>query len=107
MLIQYSTGYPYAGKYASYFVDAHIKINDVKENYILRHTVASTENIIYQGIVFANSVAIKAFFPVISIGKSLREGQKDRAGVLFIETAMQSELLREYDKFISRKSYLI
>lgn len=105
LLIEYSTGYPYAAKYASYFYNSSLISERKVQKYILRHTVATKKDIILQGIEFYDPTPVRAYFPINHMGQSMRSGQKDRAGLLFAEVDTHEELLIQYDKFISREAY--
>lgn len=105
LLIEYSTGYPYAARYASSFLGEGVDAQGGATNYIVRHTVTSLRTSINAGLRFPMSVGVRAFFPLQRIGETLLPNQKARSGVLFVETSCQDEAGRAYDAFLSRSIY--
>ncbi|WP_106420123.1 ATP-grasp domain-containing protein [Salinicola tamaricis] len=95
-LIEYSTGYRYAQRYASQFVPEEANDFDsvgVQEE-IVRHTVTAASNGRYLGISFADAAKIKYFLPMCAAGDVLHAG--DRVGVAFFEVSDSVERARVY-----------
>ncbi|BBL87556.1 hypothetical protein VroAM7_02090 [Vibrio rotiferianus] len=83
-LIEYSTGFDYAGKFASYFVGKEYKAVVNQANPVVRHTVSSLEVISYESLEFNTSVNVKAFYPLLSLGSEVLANQKTRVGIAFL-----------------------
>ena len=107
LLIEYSTGYKYAEKYASYFLGVPCDASRGQERYVLRHTVASGGDAVYGGLKFNESVAVKAFFPIQMMGGELLANQANRAGVLFSELVSYEDLISQFKLFMSRGAYTV
>ncbi|HTV26255.1 MAG TPA: hypothetical protein VMF32_00555 [Xanthobacteraceae bacterium] len=105
LLIEYSTGFQYAAKYASYFIKAEQAPQKTERRYVLRHTVASDRDIIFEGLRLAESKPTRAFFPIHAMGQELLGGQKTRAGILFCEAPSYEQLVDDYELFVSRGAY--
>lgn len=104
-LIEYSTGFAYAAKYASYFIGDKQECKATERRHILRHTVTSTENAIFGGVRFGASNTVAAFFPLCAMGQDLLSRQGNRVGILFCEASTHEQILQDYDLFVSRKAY--
>lgn len=105
LLIEYSTGYPYAARYASSFLGERVDAQVSAKHYVVRHTVTSSRTSINAGLRFPMSVGVRAFFPLQRMGETLLPNQKARSGVLFVETSCQDAADRAYDAFLSRSIY--
>ncbi|WP_249255345.1 ATP-grasp domain-containing protein [Vibrio cidicii] len=101
-LIEYSTGYDYAGKFASYFLKEPYSTQRTESQPIVRHTVSSMELCRYDGLNFIEPTKIKAFFPLLSLGEEVQPRQKTRVGIIFTQ---QSDIKKSYDQYISRLKY--
>jgi hypothetical protein len=107
LLIEFSTGYPYAARYASYFVGGQIAVPPADFRYILRHTVASDTDCVYGGLKLDRSLPLHSFFPLQSVGQTLLARQGNRAGILFCEASDYPELENNYRQFLDRKAYSV
>jgi hypothetical protein len=105
LLIEYSTGFTYAAKYASYFIGGEQECGTTKRKHILRHTVTSIEDTIFTGLRLGTSKAVRAFFPLHAMGQDLFARQSNRAGILFCEASTHEQLLYDYELFLSRNAY--
>ncbi|MBV8280519.1 MAG: hypothetical protein JO347_00460 [Candidatus Eremiobacteraeota bacterium] len=105
LLIEYSTGYQYAAKYASYFVQTQFDASRTGRRHVLRHTVSSVDDEIFGGLKLPHAKALIAFFPLQSMGQDLAGLQKTRAGILFCEAENHQALLEDYKLFVSRNAY--
>lgn len=105
LLIEYSTGFPYAQKYAAGFLGEQVAECRREDRYVLRHTIASPVDALYEGLGFNEPVTVRAFFPVLPVGQPLLSLQRSRAGVLFIEASSYGQLAAEYTRFVSRCAY--
>ncbi|WP_221793640.1 ATP-grasp domain-containing protein [Aquisediminimonas sediminicola] len=108
MLIEYSTGYPYASKFSSYFINKHVEFsaNDM-HNFVLRHTVTSDVHNVYEAIYFKEKVCVKSFYPLNSIGEIMLPRQGSRAGILFAEYDGYNMMRDGYDDFLNRNVYIL
>ncbi len=107
LLVEYSTGFPYAAKYASYFVDAKLVSPPKVQRHILRHTVTADETTHFAGLTFEEGQRVCSFFPIVALGAQLRERQGNRAGILFCEHPSHAELLGAYQRFLERRVYRV
>ncbi|MFT8469074.1 ATP-grasp domain-containing protein [Acetobacter syzygii] len=105
MLIEYSTGFQYAGKYASYFCGDSFETSYSNARHILRHTVSSDNITQYGGITFPTPTPVVAFYPLTLMGDTLLERQQTRAGLLFTEYTTADKLENAYRAFLSRNVY--
>jgi len=107
MLIEYSTGFKYAAKYASYYAGTPLNTKCDSENFILRHTVTSTQTSVYGGLAFDTAASVLAFYPLQIVGQSLLENQKSRAGILFTQSQTYDALVSEHHRFLNRSAYKV
>ncbi|MBR1219670.1 hypothetical protein JQ557_16810 [Bradyrhizobium sp. U87765 SZCCT0131] len=106
LLIEYSSGFQYAAKYASYFSGNPLDARRTRRSHVLRHTFGTAKPIVFGGLVFDAPVSVRALFPIQPIGQTLpiRQGG-GRAGILFCEAATADELETIYATFVSRDAY--
>jgi hypothetical protein len=107
LLIEFSTGYPYAARYSSYFLGAPIAPSKTYSRHILRHTVTSEADSIYSGLRFHIALNTHSFFPLQYLGQQLLARQGNRAGILFCEAKDSAELDAMYRQFLDRQSYSV
>jgi hypothetical protein len=107
LLIEYSTGYRYAAKYASYFLGKSCAAASSTARHILRHTVTADHPTIYSGMQMAASTSVKAFYPLRALGDELEGGHAGRAGVIFCEFPDRQQLVAATDKFLKREAYKV
>jgi hypothetical protein len=105
LLIEYSTGFPYAAKYASYFIERKPRTRPIELRHVLRHTVSSINQTIFGGLRFNATAKMRAYFPIQSMGQDLLARQGTRAGILFCESETRQQLLEDYELFLSRRAY--
>jgi hypothetical protein len=111
LLIEYSKYYPYSHTYVSYFMgldpvaDAESGASPIRKRYVLRHTVSSLTDSIFEGLQFVESQPVISFFPLQPVGQELLGNQKTRAGVLFCEIPNYDALRAKYNAFLSRTLY--
>lgn len=103
-LIEYSTGFDYAGKFASYFLKEPYSTQRTESQPIVRHTVSSMELCHYDGLNFIEPTKIKAFFPLLSLGEEVQPRQGNRVGILFCQ---DERVERLYKSFLYRDTYLL
>lgn len=107
LLIEFSTGYPYAARYASFFVGGRMAASPGSRRHILRHTVTSDADSVYGGLKLDRSLPTHSFFPLLSMGQKLFARQGNRAGILFCEAPDRQELIKMYRQFIVRQAYRV
>ncbi|MBX3021240.1 MAG: ATP-grasp domain-containing protein [Bdellovibrionales bacterium] len=107
LLIEYSTGFKYAAKYASYFVGTQLITQSFEQRHVLRHTVSSVDTLIFCGIKFSPPVNVRAFFPLQTIGQILTGRQGTRAGILFCEQHSHDLLVEGYKSLLDRDIYTL
>lgn len=107
MLIEYSTGYAYAGKYTSYFLGRASDTSEAFRRDVVRHTVTSAEGKIFSGLDFHDDVSIRAFYSLQSLGSVLEPGHGGRIGILFCQAGDGDARDLLYRKFIDRNVYRV
>lgn len=105
LLIEYSTGFQYAAKYASYWVDGEADLRPALRRHVLRHTVSSIDDTIFGSLKLTKSKPLLAFFPLLAMGQEIYGRQKSRVGILFSEASTYQALLNDYEGFVSRIAY--
>tara|TARA_Y100000588_G_scaffold393340_1_gene508959 strand:- start:5004 stop:6140 length:1137 start_codon:yes stop_codon:yes gene_type:complete len=101
-LIEYSTGYDYAGKFASYFVEESYAINQHFKKNILRHTVTADEPLDFEVLNIKSSLVLRSFYPLMNLGNKALPKQKNRVGIAFFDSGNEKDPL---DVFINRDAY--
>ncbi|SBT18949.1 hypothetical protein MGA5115_03110 [Marinomonas gallaica] len=104
-LIEYSTGYTYAAKYASYFIEEKEEINKNRDKLILRHTVSSDVDTTFKSLIFSASINVLAFYPLLLLGDNIKGIQKVRVGLLFTESTSIQGIEEKYAALINRELY--
>lgn len=107
LLIEYSTGFEYAAKYASYFVNKSYNTERKVQCHVLRHTVTSDDDVVFGELEFFGQQPVKAYYSLQTVGQALLAKQKSRVGILFSEYESHSGLLDNYDRFIERSAYVV
>ncbi len=107
LLIEYSTGFRYAAKYASYFLGEKLDARPKERRHILRHTVTADEDVPFGGLTFEDSPRVRGFFPITAMGGQLLSRQGNRAGILFCEHSSYADLLDAYQLFLERRTYRV
>lgn len=107
LLIEYGTGYPYAGRYASYFLGAPCAADIARPRHVLRHTVTADQRATYGGLRLDDVIPCRAFFPLQPLGADLVGGHAGRAGILFCEFPERSQMLAAEHLFMARKAYKV
>ncbi len=105
LLIEYSTGYRHAAKYASHFLGESLAAAATERRPVLRHTVTSPEARIYSGLGFDHLLPVRAFFALQGLGEPLAPGHAGRIGVLFVEPTDEASRDEAYRLFLERRVY--
>ena len=87
-LIEYSTGFPYASTYASYFIDQKLlnKSNqsfNISKKFFVRHTLTQNDSRIFNSLTFKKPLMIKEYISIASNGDFLQPSPKGRIGIFF------------------------
>ena len=107
-LIEYSTGYPYAEKYAGSFLGKKPISNDFKpyDRSIIRHTISSPSNIQFHSLSTNQSIQFIDFIPLCTTGNPVEIGPNGRIAVVFVliekntvNALMKSFLKKEIFRF--------
>ena len=104
LLIEYTTGYRYAGKYASYFVSEPCAARRERSEPVLRHTVTAGDAP-FGKILFDPPANVLAYYPIASLGHLGRPGRLNRVGLLFLSSGSRAKLDETYGIFLSRRAY--
>lgn len=106
-LIKLSTGYPYAEKYTSYFINKEIKTNKEINKRILRHTITQNKTGIYKSIKYNKQLNIINEVNISSTGDLLQPSPLGRVKIIFIENKIEENHEKTKELLISKKAYKI
>jgi len=107
LLIEFSTGYPYAASYAAPFIGGAACSPDpdaVRER-IIRHTASSKMGESLWGFSFSAPVDIRLFVPLVTSGEQLGAGPYGRAGVFFFRASSTTDEEMLYQKLLAGELY--
>lgn len=107
LLIEYSTGYRYAARYASYFLGAPCDAAAARPRPVLRHTVTADERAIYGGLRLTGGLPVRAFYPLLPLGAEIAGGHAGRAGILFCDFPDREAMLAAERLFLARRAYSV
>ena len=105
MLVEFSTGFPYAAKYASYFTGTVVSAPPLRRRLVLRHTVAKTKRSVPDGLVLNTPLEVFAYFQAHSQNLHAGEEAMTRMGVMFIEARDEVALRSLYSDLVHRSLY--
>lgn len=106
-LIEYSCGFDFSGKFASYFIDNSYSTSLTHQSYIVRHTVTSDDLLNFEVLEFSHKQSMKAYFPLMLLGQEIHPKQKSRVGILFSEFESENECHLSYGGFMNREQYIL
>ena len=100
MLVEYSTGFPYAEYYTRPFIEEIHKPGeaDLQRSFVVRHTMASGKPTVFNAISFKSSVHIMKSVPLTVSGDAIKETPYSRVGLMFFglqNKAEQEELMQQ------------
>ncbi|MFZ4801556.1 MAG: ATP-grasp domain-containing protein [Chlorobium sp.] len=107
MLIELSTGYPYAASYAAPFVGRSaqpISLTSPHER-IIRHTVTASDGAVLWGLRFNRSVDIRLWVPLATAGDTLAPSPAGRAAIIFFSAASAAEQEVLYSELLAGTLY--
>ncbi len=107
LLIELSTGYPYAASYAAPFVGGRPcpPQPDIWQGLITRHTVTSREGTSLFGFQFNAPVDIQLFIPLATSGDYIGPSPFGRAGIFFFRSPSPGEQDILYQKLLDGSLY--
>jgi biotin carboxylase len=107
LLVEFSTGYPYAASYAAPFIGREIPAADpdTARQRIIRHTASSKNGESLWGFSFSAPVDIRLFVPLATSGEQLGAGPSGRAGIFFFRASSASEEEMLYQKLLAGELY--
>ena len=106
LLVEYSTGFSYAGSYTAPFVGQKLSKNPGQTKFVIRHTACpKTGDRPFLGISFRDEVKMHHFIPLATLGERLPSGPLGRAALMFLAFPSQTKQTRSYDKLLQRKLY--
>jgi formate-dependent phosphoribosylglycinamide formyltransferase (GAR transformylase) len=106
LLVEYSTGFSYAGSYTGPFVGHKLPKNLGQTKFVIRHTACpKTGDRPFWGISFREEVKMHHFIPLATLGERLPSGPLGRAALMFLAFPSQTKQTKSYDKLLQRKLY--
>jgi biotin carboxylase len=107
LLVEFSTGYPYAASYVAPFIGQNIWATppDAVRQRIIRHTASSKDGESFWGFSFSEPVNIRLFVPMVTSGEQLGIGPSGRAGILFLRASSAAEEEMLYKKLLAGELY--
>ena len=94
LLIEFSTGYPYAASYAAPFVGRAAQSKSSsgsRREWIIPHTVTAREGTTLWGLRFHRSVDIRLWVPLATAGDILAPSPAGRAAIIFFRAASKAD----------------
>ena len=107
LLIEFSTGFPYAQYYATFFSSGPTPAAGALDRHVLRHTVTADAMGIFNGLRFIQAEPVLGFYPLLPVGESLLPQQRNRAGLLFAHYACLDDMHAAFARFMSRSAYAV
>ena len=109
MLIEYSTGFPYAEYYARPFLNQEVDFSEIKlnEKFIIRHTITQSNESYFCSLNFNFPICIEKFVPLTLTGDKVSGSPFSRIGLIFLRTSTEKKLDNLFHKIFSRELYLI
>jgi hypothetical protein len=105
LLIEYSTGYPYARKYVLPFIRNRSPKDDGRQScpWIIRHTASFGQKSFYLGFSFPAPTTIKLLTPLAMMGDSLQPGVNGRVAIAFFSSHNRQEHDRLYGRLAKKR----
>lgn len=99
-LIDYSTGQPYAARYASYFVGRKLEPVGTRRRHILRHTIKQMGSERFRGFDLSVGPGLFRLVPLVRLGEPLDTSKTSRSGVAFLEAPDAVALEERYREMV-------
>lgn len=109
MLIEYSTGFPYAEYYARPFLNQEVDFSEIKlnEKFFIRHTITQSNESYFCSLNFNLPICIEKLVPLTLTGDKVKGSPFNRIGLIFLRTITEKKLDYLFQKILSRELYLI
>jgi len=109
MLIECSTGFPYAEYYAKPFLNQKPDFSDMKLNkrFVIRHTITQSDEGCFYSLDFNLPACIEKLVPLALTGDRVKGSPFGRIGLIFLSAKTEKEMGDLFQKFLSRELYLI
>lgn len=98
MLIEYSTGFPFASNYAAAFVGEAVDECPPVRRWILRHTVKQTGSSTFNGLEFTDLENIFRIVPVRRLGEAMNPKILERTALVFMDYQDDNALKLAYER---------
>jgi hypothetical protein len=107
LLVELSTGYPYAASYAAPFIGlkAALAGQISSANLVIRHTACPKEETQFLGLQFHEAVHLRLLVPLVTTGEILPAGTRGRAALMFLACHSKKEQDDLYARLRSRSLY--
>ena len=107
LLIEYSTGYPYALAYAAPFIGLPQVVSggELSQERIIRHTSTSKDGESLWGFQFSCPLDIRLFVPLCPSGEYIDPSPYGRASVFFIRAATKNDQDTIYKQLLAGELY--
>ncbi len=109
MLIELSTGFPYAEAYATPFVNENFKFEDVvlRESWVMRHTITQAKQGVLGSLNFKCPVNIDKLIPLSVAGDLIKESPFSRIALMFARSESAQGLDLLFKRTLERELYSI
>ena len=109
LLIEYTTGFPYAQFYAKPFLDQELNFDSVPHHNkkILRHTITQAYESHFFSLRFNTPLRIEDFIPLKNTGEIIERSPFSRIGIIFLLTNTEIEMIRFVKMILNKKLYSI
>lgn len=107
LLVEYSTGYPYAAHYAAGFLGAQapVKRHSQSEKWIIRHTATPQKTTPFFGFSFRRPVEPKLLVQLALTGDILEPSVRGRAALMFLASHSSGEQELLYRELLAGRLY--
>jgi biotin carboxylase len=103
LLIEYSTGYPYAASYAAQFTGGEAAPAEAinRQRFIIRHTACPKADTSMWGLGLRDPVRIELFVPLALPGDRLPAGPSGRAALMFLDCETEARQDENYKNLLA------
>jgi hypothetical protein len=109
MLIEYSTGFPYAEYYARPFLNQEVDFSEIKlnEKFIIRHTITQSNESYFCSLNFNLPICIQELVPLALSGDKVKGSPFSRIGLIFLSANTEKETDDLFQRILNRELYSI